>query len=211
MADLLGKTKQQLTIRLGSALAKSGRSVLHVDEYPYYGDKQAALSLKELITWTHGTLNDERYVNLELGFPAYGQNEPPPDLLRRARSYSISLCPTLLCAVSPFVDTLVKSGVAKHSEFKLLNAIAIYESGQLKRTAATKEDIFNDNNFSLIDKRKLVKFLLFASSNFEETDLVKSDDWLLPCRRAWLSLMTQTMAASPSRSSWHRNSHSPVT
>ena len=75
-----------------------------------------------------------------------------------------------MTAISPFVDTLVKSGVAKYTGFKLLDAVAIHDKQGFKRTAATKEDIFNDKSLSLLDKRKLVNFIKFATGDFQTSD-----------------------------------------
>ena len=185
-----------------SALARSGRTVLHIDEKPYYGDSQATLSLQELIDWfvsASSSSSSSRYHGIDLSFPAHelassestsastcAARELPADLRRTSRRYNLSLCPTLVTAVSPFVDTLVRSGVAKYTGFKLLDGIAIYtpeppvdeeepSRGRLVRTAATKEDIFNDKTLSLLDKRKLVNFIKFATSEFESSERVRGE------------------------------------
>lgn len=155
-----------------SAIAKSGRSVLHVDENAYYGGSQATLNLKELVSWAKQT-HDIRYRDIELLYPASNASDPPSELLAASRHYNLSLCPTLVPAVSPFVDTLVRSGVAKYTGFKLLDAVAMLEEGSLKKVAAAKEEIFNDKSLSLMDKRKLMKFLVFAGGEFEESELIR--------------------------------------
>lgn len=72
------------------------------------------------------------------------------------------------------MEALVRSGVAKYASFKLLDAVALYEDGTFTRTAANKEDIFKDKRLSLIDKRKLMKFLMFATKeDFMESELVR--------------------------------------
>jgi RAB protein geranylgeranyltransferase component A len=158
-----------------SALAKSGRTVLHVDEQAYYGSSEAILSLKEVIEWASSNSSSEQYSNIELSYPSFSSTTPPEDLLRSARQYNLSLCPTLVTAVSPFVDTLVRSGVAKYTGFKLLDAVAIHNTETFKRTAATKEDIFNDKSLGLLDKRKLVNFIKFATSDFETSDQLQGE------------------------------------
>lgn len=159
-----------MSLRLCSALAKSGRSVLHVDEASYYGGPEASLSLSELVEWTHSSnqAKDGAYNAIELSF-AGGGSLPPEALLRSSRQYNLSLCPALAVAVSPFVDTLVRSGVARYTGFKLLDGVGIYDAAAktLKRTAATKEDIFNDKSLSLVEKRKLVNLIKFASTPTE--------------------------------------------
>lgn len=177
--------------------------MLHVDDKPYYGDSQATLSLQELVDWAASASSSStssspsRYHDIDLSLPAHEAmssegtppsmsqaRELPADLRRASRKYNLSLCPALVTAVSPFVDTLVRSGVAKYAGFKLLDGIAIYatvpvsaEAGpskaRLVRTAATKEDIFNDKSLSLLDKRKLVNFIKFATRDFEGSERVK--------------------------------------
>lgn len=154
------------TVR-GSALAKAGHSVLHIDENAYYGSNQATLSLHELDAWWKAKeLAGGRPQDLD-------SPELPQSLLKQSRSYNLSLCPTLVPAVSPFVEALVRSGVAKYTGFKLLDAVAIYSQDGFKRTAAAKEEIFNDPTLSLVDKRKLMKFLMFAAGDFESSNLIK--------------------------------------
>ena len=190
------------SLKCESALARSGRTVLHIDEKPYYGDSQATLSLQELVDWSASAsspASSSRYHGIDLSFPAHelassestsastsAARELPADVRQASRKYNLSLCPTLATAVSPFVDTLVRSGVAKYAGFKLLDGIAIYapesaageagsSGGHLIRTAATKEDIFNDKTLSLLDKRKLVNFIKFATSEFESSERVRGE------------------------------------
>lgn len=66
------------------------------------------------------------------------------------------------------ISSLVASGVAKYSGFRLLDCLTVYDkSGALKSVPGSKEDIFRSKEISLLDKRRLMRFLTFASSDFE--------------------------------------------
>jgi len=94
--------------------------------------------------------------------------ELPTELVRIARQYNISLCPTIVPSIGPFITSLVRSGVAKYSSFKLIDVVALYEDGKLKPAATTKEEIFKDNTMSLVEKRRLMKFVMAANNDAED-------------------------------------------
>lgn len=132
-----------------------------------------------------------------------------------ARSFSLSLSPSLIPSTGPLIRALVNSGVSRYGQFKLLDAVLIckakpgidvatltslsndssslhthpkasesseavsssnmhetfftsFSASQfLRRVPATKEDIFRTRSIPLISKRKLMRFLQFAASEFE--------------------------------------------
>lgn len=148
-----------------SALAKAGHSVLHVDSRAYYGEDQATLSLKELIDWAEAHREASSDGSVAIEFPSSGSQDLPLDLAQSARRYNVSLCPTIYPSVGPFITSLVRSGVAKYTGFRLVDSIALYHHGQLKPAASTKEDIFKDNTLSLIEKRRVMKFVMAANAD----------------------------------------------
>ena len=90
------------------------------------------------------------------------------DIPPRSRQYAISLSPTLVPSVGPLIDTLIASGVSRYGGFKLLERVALYDSpGKVRPVPAGKEDVFKDKKISLIDKRRLMRFLMFAAGEFE--------------------------------------------
>lgn len=199
-----------------SALAKSGRTVLHVDENAYYGGPEATLTLSELVAWSSAASSstDSRYSAVDLSFSteddggATTSSSPPEELLRSglARQYNLSLRPTLVTAVSPFVDALVKSGVAKYSGFKLLDAVAIHDGrGAFRRTAATKEDIFNDKSLSLIEKRKLVNFIKFATAGDIDQSVQLTGQRSFPTNAHRAQAKSQDKKTLHLRTSWKAN------
>lgn len=85
-----------------------------------------------------------------------------------SRSYSLSLAPALIPSAGPLINALIRSGVSRYGQFKLLDAVYIYRNNKLERVPGNKEDIFKARNVSLIDKRKLMRFLQFAAGDFED-------------------------------------------
>lgn len=158
---------------LAAALAKSGHSVLHVDEQPHYGEDEATLSLNELVHWAN-TRNTKGRGSVDLFFSGTGSAELPEELARSARHYNITVCPTIYPSVGPFITSLVRSGVAKYSAFRLVDTVALYQDGQLISAATTKEDIFKDKSLSLVEKRRLMKFVMAALA--ETTEGAESAD-----------------------------------
>jgi RAB protein geranylgeranyltransferase component A len=141
-------------------------------------------SLTEFVDWVK-TRNEQKPASehVDLSFPASNSSdsstsastftssstpELPAELVRIARQYNISLCPTIVPSIGPFVSSLVRSGVAKYSSFKLIDVVALYEDGKLKPAATTKEEIFKDKTMSLVEKRRLMKFVMAANSDAED-------------------------------------------
>jgi RAB protein geranylgeranyltransferase component A len=151
-----------------SALASAGKRVLHVDAKEYYGANDASLSFQELVAWA-----DQ---NIQTGSPSERQQftsvsyttPPPTSLLQASRQYSLSLSPTLIPSNGSLITSLVRSGVAKYGGYRLLEGVGVYtQPGTFTRVPSSKEDVFKDRNLSLLEKRKLMKFLMFAGSEFE--------------------------------------------
>lgn len=163
------------------ALAKAGKTVLHIDPNDYYGSDQASLTLDELITWSgrHGASSLS-----SISYPQYSYASTSsinPSLEKDKRRYALSLFPAVLPSRGELIDTLITSDVSKYVSFRLLDTIAIWvddpESqevgGTLRRVPGSKEAVFKDKSVSLMDKRRLMKFLMFAGGEFEEDDLLK--------------------------------------
>ena len=139
-----------------SALSKAGFRVVHVDQNAYYGADEATLSHEELLQWSHSS--SSLYSNF-----FSSSNDPLPF----SRSYSLSLAPALIPSAGPLINALILSGVSRYGQFKLLDAVYIYRHDVLERVPGNKEDVFKARNISLVDKRKLMRFLQFASGDFE--------------------------------------------
>jgi RAB protein geranylgeranyltransferase component A len=151
--------------------------VLHVDPSPEYGGRDASLSLPAL-----GAFVAQPPAALHIS--ALSNPVPlPPHLLPRTRDFALSLAPCVVPATGPLIDALVRSGVARYGAFKLLDAVGMYrgttpngsgsgdddgnDKGDVATIPASKEDVFKSKALSLVEKRRLMKFLQFAAGDFE--------------------------------------------
>lgn len=139
--------------------------MLHIDSSAEYGGRDASLSLKDLVEFA-ARPPAQLHIS-KLSNPI----RIPEHTLTRSRDYAISLSPSVFPATGPLITALVQSGVARYGAFKLLDAIGIYgTNGTVETIPASKEDVFKSKALSLIEKRKLMKFLMFASGDFETSD-----------------------------------------
>ncbi|KAJ7621592.1 GDP dissociation inhibitor-domain-containing protein [Mycena polygramma] len=137
-----------------SALSKAGFKVAHIDRNPYYGGDEASLSFEELVQWQNAHC------------PGSSRSA---DTIEQARAYSISLSPSLIPSTGPLIDALVASGVARYGGFRLVERVFVYDpSGTVKPVPGSKEDVFKNKEISLLDKRRLMRFLMFAAGEFED-------------------------------------------
>jgi len=120
------------------------------------------LTLDELVRWaeTHSTNPTEEPVLYRVDYLS-------PDRPSHQKQFSISLSPTVIPAVGPFISSIISSGVARYGSYKLLGPVAIYRHGKFQSVPQNKESIFQDRSMSLVEKRRLMRFLVFASGEFE--------------------------------------------
>ncbi|KAJ7031084.1 FAD/NAD-P-binding domain-containing protein [Mycena alexandri] len=140
-----------------AALSKAGYKVAHLDRNEYYGSGEASLSFEEFIKW------QDKLQPFIRGASRSG------DSIEQARAYSISLSPSLIPSTGPLIDALVASGVSRYGGFRLIERVCVYEpSGIVKPVPGSKEDIFKNKDISLLDKRRLMRFLMFAAGDLED-------------------------------------------
>ncbi|KAJ9109040.1 hypothetical protein QFC21_000366 [Naganishia friedmannii] len=162
-----------------STLAKQGYSVLHLDPHEYYGDRHASLTVDEMVQWVKEiqAASLPRYTAASYESPA---SDFEDNLDRVARQYALSVFPAILPARGDLIDTLIAEDVAKYVSFRLVDGVSTYQkpsagepkgNGKWKRVPAGKDQIFKDSSLSLLEKRRLMKFIMFASA---ERD---SDGW----------------------------------
>ena len=151
------------------ALSKAGYKVAHIDTNPYYGGDDASLSLDELVTWADERKADDNtssYLTAQrkrFSGISYSGTLPP-----QSRQYAVSLQPTIIPSIGPLINALVASGVSRYGGFKLLERVAIYDSpGVVKPVPGSKEDVFKNKKLTLLHKRRLMRFLMFAGGDFE--------------------------------------------
>lgn len=157
-----------------AALAKAGKTVLHLDPNEYYGGEQASLTLDELIDWS------TKHLESSSGAVSYthaSTSALTPALQNDRRRYALSLFPAILPSRGPLIDVLISSGVSKYVSFKLLDSVNIWDEGcaGARKVPGSKEEIFKDKSVSLMDKRKLMKFFMFAAGEFEHSDILRGE------------------------------------
>ncbi|KAJ6455359.1 FAD/NAD(P)-binding domain-containing protein [Mycena sanguinolenta] len=140
-----------------AALSKAGFKVAHIDQNPYYGAGEASLSFDEFIEWQNKP---------KPGISSFSRSE---DAIAQPRAYSLSLSPSLIPSTGPLIDALVASGVSRYGGFRLIERVCVYDSsGTVKPVPGSKEDVFKSKEISLLDKRRLMRFLMFAAGDFED-------------------------------------------
>ncbi|PAV80038.1 hypothetical protein WR25_04877 isoform C [Diploscapter pachys] len=112
------------------------------------------------------------------------------------RKFSIDLVNKLLLAKGPMVQTLVDSEVSKYAEFKLVDQLLCLstngaacgsgicpatsdddpQTSKFIRVPCSKGEIFQSNVLSLIEKRKLIKFMNFCMQWNQLPDAV-AEEW----------------------------------
>jgi Rab proteins geranylgeranyltransferase component A len=129
-----------------------------LDKSETYGGRDASLSLMDL---HHFILNPPADIT-DLSAPV----PISADSLRQSRDYAISLTPSILSATGPMIDTLVSSGVARYVPFKLLDAVGLYDEAkaEVKTVPGSKEDVFKSKELGVLQKRKLMKFLMATAT-----------------------------------------------
>lgn len=101
------------------------------------------------------------------------------DLLKSSRSYNLDSTPKFLGSRDALVETLIRSGVGRYLEFKSVDDIYILDQRlkSLEKVPSSKEDIFINKSVSLIEKRKLMKFLTFAMEYDENDAIFEGEPW----------------------------------
>lgn len=153
-----------LPLTAHSALAKAGLKVAHIDPNPYYGGNNATMNLDELIHWAEAHSSDPSEDPVHYCVDYLSSDRPS-----HPKQYSISLSPSVIPSVGPFISSVISSGVARYGSYKLLGPIAIYRNGKFETVPQDKEKIFQDRSISLIEKRRLMRFLVFATGEFEKS------------------------------------------
>jgi RAB protein geranylgeranyltransferase component A len=159
---------------ISSALSKAGFRVAHIDSNSFYGADEASLSVDELTSWAENRASDKLAAS-----SAYFSNQRrrftsircSSESLPQSRQYSLSLSPSIIPSLGPLISSLVSSGVARYGGFRLLERVGIYHpSGQIGLVPSSKEDVFKNKDLSLVEKRRLMRFLIFAAGEFEESN-----------------------------------------
>ncbi|KAI8337148.1 GDP dissociation inhibitor [Chlamydoabsidia padenii] len=95
--------------------------------------------------------------------------------LKDSRHYNLDTVPKILPSRGNLVDILIRSGVGRYMEFKSVDDMFVFDhaSHSFEKVPGSKEDIFVNKSISLVDKRKLMKFLKFTVDEEKDMELLK--------------------------------------
>ncbi|KAL0082179.1 GDP dissociation inhibitor [Phycomyces blakesleeanus] len=98
-----------------------------------------------------------------------------------SRSYNLDMAPKLLSCQGELIETLIHSGVGRYLEFKSVDDIFVFDDKTkgLEKVPSSKEDVFTNKAISLIDKRKLMKFLMYAV-HYEDDETLLQESKEIP-------------------------------
>ncbi|XP_070712147.1 rab proteins geranylgeranyltransferase component A 1 isoform X2 [Pempheris klunzingeri] len=104
---------------------------------------------------------------------ALSQSEPSrkkisySQLVKEGRRFNIDLVSKLMYSRGSLVDLLIKSNVSRYAEFKNVTRILTFRHGQVEQVPCSRADVFASRQLSVVEKRKLMRFL---TSCVEETE-----------------------------------------
>ncbi|XP_028278093.1 rab proteins geranylgeranyltransferase component A 1 isoform X3 [Parambassis ranga] len=88
-------------------------------------------------------------------------------LVKEGRRFNIDLVSKLMYSRGSLVDLLIKSNVSRYAEFKNVTRILTYRHGNVEQVPCSRADVFASRQLSVVEKRKLMRFL---TSCVEETE-----------------------------------------
>lgn len=101
------------------------------------------------------------------------------EILNQSRSYSIEMSNKVLLSDNSATQLLLDSKTHKYLEFRLANQSCLFTEGEIQKVPISKSDVFNDRRLSLMDKRKMMRFITFALKTAEEPELLNGKLFLL--------------------------------
>ena len=139
---------------LSSSLSKQGLKVGHLDNKPFYG---RSYSLFDQSKAAEATAATDALNAVEFG-----------TIPKRC---SLETSPKLVYANGSLTDLLIESKVGSYLEFKACDAIYVLVNSIWMTLPESKEDVFTNDALSLVEKRKLMKFISATK------DMPKSNDF----------------------------------
>ncbi|XP_061607454.1 rab proteins geranylgeranyltransferase component A 1 [Phyllopteryx taeniolatus] len=80
-------------------------------------------------------------------------------LLKEGRRFNIDLISKLMYARGSLVELLIKSNVSRYAEFKNVTRILTYRHGNVEQVPCSRADVFASRQLTMVEKRKLMRFL----------------------------------------------------
>ncbi|XP_053702914.1 rab proteins geranylgeranyltransferase component A 1 [Synchiropus splendidus] len=89
-------------------------------------------------------------------------------LVKEGRRFNIDLVSKLMYSRGALVDLLIKSNVSRYAEFKNVTRILTYRNGSVEQVPCSRADVFASRQLSMVEKRKLMRFLTSCMEESEE-------------------------------------------
>uniref|UniRef100_A0AAQ5Y0I7 RAE1/2 domain-containing protein n=1 Tax=Amphiprion ocellaris TaxID=80972 RepID=A0AAQ5Y0I7_AMPOC len=89
-------------------------------------------------------------------------------LVKEGRRFNIDLVSKLMYSRGSLVDLLIKSNVSRYAEFKNVTRILTYRHGNVEQVPCSRADVFASRQLSVVEKRKLMRFLTSCVEEMEE-------------------------------------------
>ncbi|XP_059137164.1 rab proteins geranylgeranyltransferase component A 2 [Peromyscus eremicus] len=139
---------------------------------------------------TENALEKEKYCGDEIGVPTVldgdkdedrldleDNPEQPkrnrityPHMIKESRRFNIDLVSKLLYSQGSLIDLLIKSNVSRYAEFKNVTRILAFREGKVEQVPCSRADVFNSKELTMVEKRKLMKFLTFCLDYEQHSD-----------------------------------------
>uniref|UniRef100_A0A1A7XRM5 Rab proteins geranylgeranyltransferase component A n=1 Tax=Iconisemion striatum TaxID=60296 RepID=A0A1A7XRM5_9TELE len=99
-------------------------------------------------------------------------------LVKEGRRFNIDLVSKLMFSRGSLVDLLIKSNVSRYAEFKNVTRILTYHHGNVEQVPCSRADVFASRQLSVVEKRKLMRFLTSCMEETEEQQAYNSRPYL---------------------------------
>lgn len=83
-------------------------------------------------------------------------------VVSQSRDFNLELTPKMLFSKGEMVPLIISSGAGSFLEFRLIEKLYLWWDNVMTLIPGRKEDIFIDDTMTLVEKRRLMKFLTFA-------------------------------------------------
>ncbi|CAN9501212.1 unnamed protein product [Ophioblennius macclurei] len=99
-------------------------------------------------------------------------------LVKEGRRFNIDLVSKLLYSRGSLVDLLIQSNVSRYAEFKNVTRILTYRHGNVEQVPCSRADVFASRQLSVVEKRKLMRFLTSCMEDTEEQQAYKERPYI---------------------------------
>lgn len=183
---------------IAASAARSGKTVLHLDQADSYGSAWSSLNTDEFLVWADHTSSStampsvrqqtglQESANITVADAAgadllqvpmtheqaqtYSNTQvyQQPVGLGPSREFSLDLAGKVVFCASDTIDTMLSFGVQNYLEFKLLQGSYMYTDGKLTSVPASRAAVFRDRTLGPMDKRLLTRFLMQLGNSQQE-------------------------------------------